>query len=151
MAFTLQLATLPPYSVFSLLYRCIGLSNTFTGALYSLADKSQISNSPPRVTAAIWDATGDALATLEGHTAPVWGVGWSNDSTQVVSVSGSLSGQNLASHEMRLWNSEDGSLTLSSNQYAAPLVSVASSPAASQIAAVTLGGELLIWDLSASE
>ena len=118
--------------------------------LWSVAwspDGTRIAGGANDTAVRVWDAvSGELLSTLEGHQAPVWSVAWTVDSSQLASVAGTLSGENLTSHEIRIWNTTDGALTASSNRYAAPLVSVDNAPTSSQVAAVTLKGELLLWD-----
>lgn len=85
-------------------------------------------------------ADGERLQTFTGHSAFVWGVDFSSDSTML--ASGSADGT------IRIWNVANGSEEQLLRGHTKLVVRVAFSPDNSRLASVSYDGSLRIWDLS---
>ncbi len=97
-------------------------------------------------TVEIWSATGERLAALRGHTAPVWNLAWAADGERLLSSG--------ADNVPRLWEPERATLvaalrghqTAAADEAGRGINSTSVSPDGRLIATASKDGDVWVWD-----
>jgi len=107
-------------------------------------DGSQLATASLDQTVRIWDAaSGENIATFQGHTDAVISVAWSPDGSQLAS--------GAADTTVRIWNVATGESQASLEGHTAGVTSVAWSPAGNQLASASGDATIRIWDVATGE